>query len=77
MKSTLLGKVSRVLDVAVFVFTTMAIAGVFYEGMTCYLIRACMIWHAGNSESEIWRYESDGIRANQRKTYCILSGIAA
>ena len=27
-------KVSRVLDVAVFVFTTMAIAGVFYEGMT-------------------------------------------
>ena len=34
MKSILLGKVSRVLDVAVFVFTTMAIAGVFYEGMT-------------------------------------------
>ena len=34
MKNTLLGKVSRVLDIAVFVFTTMAIAGVFYEGMT-------------------------------------------
>ena len=34
MKNTLLGKVSRVLDVAVFVFTTMAIAGVFYEGMS-------------------------------------------
>ena len=34
MKSTLLGKLSRVLDVAVFVFTTMAIAGIFYEGMT-------------------------------------------
>ena len=27
-------KISRVLDVAVFVFTTLAIAGVFYEGMT-------------------------------------------
>ena len=34
MKNTLLGKVSRVLDIAVFVFTTIAIAGVFYEGMT-------------------------------------------
>ena len=39
-------------------------------------IRACMIWHAGNSEFEIWRYESGGIRANQRKTRRILSGIA-
>ena len=34
MKNTLLGRVSRVLDIAVFVFTTIAIAGVFYEGMT-------------------------------------------
>ena len=34
MKNTLLEKVSRVLDIAVFVFTTMAIVGVFYEGMT-------------------------------------------
>ena len=34
MRKTILNKISRVLDVAVFVFTTMAIAGVFYEGMT-------------------------------------------
>ncbi|MBQ3405946.1 MAG: hypothetical protein IJH11_01725 [Lachnospiraceae bacterium] len=34
MRNTSLKKASRVLDVAVFVFTTMAIAGVFYEGMT-------------------------------------------
>lgn len=34
MRKMILNKISRVLDVAVFVFTTLAIAGVFYEGMT-------------------------------------------
>ena len=47
MKNTLLGKVSRVLDIAVFVFTTMAIAGVFYEGMTLkwYDIVGVLVFH--------------------------------
>ena len=47
MKNTLLGKVSRVLDIAVFVFTTIAIAGVFYEGMTLkwYDIVGVLVFH--------------------------------
>ena len=43
MKNTLLGKVSRVLDIAVFVFTTMAIALVFWYFYLWFLYGSILI----------------------------------